>query len=73
MQRMYAEKYEVLDSGASNHFVQGNLEKYISNVKVLPNNVPVHIAILKTNKSGVLTTKCQGQTLSIEALIVPKI
>lgn len=45
-------------------------------IKKLPNYVSIHIAngeILKTNKSGTLKAKCQGQNIIIEALIVPKI
>ncbi|KAK9704621.1 hypothetical protein QE152_g27762 [Popillia japonica] len=34
----------VLDSGASNHFVREDLEKYMDNIKILPNPVSVYIA-----------------------------
>ena len=64
----------VLDSGASNHFVSENLEKYMYNIKDLSHQVSIHIAngqVLNSNKIGTLTAKCQGQTITIEALIVP--
>lgn len=65
----------ILDSGASNHFVQEELEQYMHDVKTLPQNVSVYIAngeVLKTDKVGTLKASCQGQTVYIEALIVPK-
>ncbi|KAK9692643.1 Integrase core domain [Popillia japonica] len=48
----------------------------MDNIKILPNPVSVYIAngeILKTNKLGILTARCQGHIVNIEALIVPKI
>lgn len=66
----------VLDSGASNHFVKESLAKYMYDIKILEHSVSIYIAngeILKTNKVGTLKAKCQGVTIHIEALIVPKI
>lgn len=66
----------VLDSGASNHFVKEELESYMHNVRNLEHAVAVHIAngqVLKASKIGELKARCQGKTITIEALIVPEI
>lgn len=64
----------IIDSGASNHFVQENLETYMSNIKILDKYVYIHITngeIMKSNKLGILHTKCHGHSINIEAMIVP--
>lgn len=66
--------YFVIDSGASNHFVTEKVGKYMSDIKTLPKDVTIQIANgenLKTNNKGTLKFQCQGQNVSIEALIVP--
>lgn len=63
----------VLDSGASNHFLKEELEKYMVNIRKLDRPVIIHIANgekLQANKIGTLKTQCQRQKISIEALIV---
>ncbi|KAG5887809.1 hypothetical protein JTB14_019400 [Gonioctena quinquepunctata] len=66
--------YFVLDSGASNHFVKEDVEEHMTEINYLPQYVTIHLANgenLKTNKKGTLKFECQGQKVSVEALIAP--
>ncbi|KAG5873283.1 hypothetical protein JTB14_002950 [Gonioctena quinquepunctata] len=66
--------YFVLDSGASNHFVKEDVEEHMTEIKYLSQYVTIQIANgenLETNKKGTLKFECQGQKVSVEALIVP--
>ncbi|KAG5894849.1 hypothetical protein JTB14_023698 [Gonioctena quinquepunctata] len=61
-------------NGASNHFVKEDVEEHMTEIKYLPQYVTIQIANgenLKTNKQGTLKFECQGQKVSVEALLVP--
>ncbi|KAK9736840.1 7 transmembrane receptor (rhodopsin family) [Popillia japonica] len=64
---LISNKVFVLDSGASNHFVKEELEKYMVNVKKLDHAVAVHIAngqILEATKQGEIRAKYQGKSVA---------
>lgn len=66
----------LLDSGASDHMVQANLEEFMTDIKILDTPISIFIAngeSMIAKRKGRLLLQYMSTEISLEALIVPKL
>lgn len=63
----------IIDSGATQHMVTKNFERYMKKVEDLPSCIQIKAAngqVMKAKKAGIVKGYCQGRNISYRALIV---
>ncbi|UYV60655.1 hypothetical protein LAZ67_1001766, partial [Cordylochernes scorpioides] len=69
----YENDHFILDSGATQNLIKSELEKYMTDVKILEHKVEIHMANgekMSANKSGTLNVKINNIPIAIHGLIV---